>query len=459
MGNGLGKELKKEVKLMSELFLTTKDQIPDSHTLSVYRSKLQGYAGLEKALTMARDEVVDQVKKSNLRGRGGAGFPTGMKWSFMPKDPKHPDGSPKPKYLVCNADEGEPGTFKDRLLLNRYPHRLIEGMAIAAHAIGASRGWIYVRGEFCQEIVILKKALEEAYAQGFLGKNIMGKGFDFELSIYRGAGAYICGEETALLNSLEGKRGEPRLKPPFPAMVGAFGMPTCVNNVETFCSVVGILRDGPEAFAKVGTERSGGTRLFCVSGHVEKPGVYELPLNITLRDLISHCGGVKGGKKLKAVIPGGASAPMLSAEEIDVAMDFDSLMKAGTMAGSGGVIVMDETVCIVEAAARLLKFYEHESCGQCSQCREGSHWLARLFHRIETGHGDTKDLETIARLCSNMAGQTICAFADAVTGPALSSLKKFRKEFEAHIAEGCCPLKKPGQKAPHFLEHHDHVAL
>ena len=440
-------------------FLLGTTEVKNSHLLSVYRDELLGYTGLLKALEMPSQGVVDEVKKSNLRGRGGAGFPTGMKWSFMPKEAKNPDGTLKPKYLVCNADEGEPGTFKDRLLLTRFPHMLIEGMVIAGHAIQAARGWIYIRGEFYHEAQIVQRAIEEAYQAGYLGKNIGGKGFDFDLAIYRGAGAYICGEETALLNSLEGKRGEPRLKPPFPAMVGAFGMPTCVNNVETFCAVVPIVRDGFEKFAKVGTEKSGGSRLFCVSGHVEKPGVYELPLNISLRDLIEKCGGVKDGKKLKAVIPGGASAPMLSASEIDVAMDFDSLAKAGTMAGSGGVIVMDETVCIVEAAGRLLKFYEHESCGQCSQCREGSHWLARLFHRIETGGGTEKDLDTIARLCSNMAGQTICAFADAVTGPALSSLKKFRSEFEAHIKLGHCPLKGPGQKSPAFLDHHSHVAL
>jgi len=444
---------------MADKFLTEHIDTPEIHTLKNYQEKLGGYKALAKALEMSSENVLDEIKKSNLRGRGGAGFPTGLKWSFMPKDPRHPDGTPKPKYLVCNADEGEPGTFKDRLLLNKFPHMLIEGMLIGGRSFSATRGWIYVRGEFCREIEILQKAIEDAYAEGFLGKNIMGKGYDFDLAIYRGAGAYICGEETALLNSLEGKRGEPRLKPPFPAMSGAFGMPTSVNNVETFCSVVSIFRNGAEAFAKIGTERSGGTRLFCVSGHIERPGVYELPINITLRQLIDHCGGVKDGKKLKAVIPGGASAPMLTADEIDVAMDFDSLMKAGSMAGSGGVIVMDESVCMVEAAGRLLKFYEHESCGQCSQCREGSHWLARMFHRIENGGGVEKDLDTIARLCANMAGQTICAFADAVTGPALSSLKKFRSEFEAHIKLKACPLKKAGEKGPEFLEHHAHVVL
>lgn len=413
----------------------------NSHTIDAYLAQ-GGYKAIEKALTMPPEAVVDEVKKSNLRGRGGAGFPTGMKWSFMPKVILDANGNPKPKFLVCNADEGEPGTFKDRVILTYTPHMLIEGMIIAAHAIGASHGYIYVRGEFVKEIKVLEKAIREAREKKYLGKNLFGKEFSFDLTVYRGAGAYICGEETALLNSLEGKRGEPRLKPPFPAQVGAFGMPTCVNNVETFAAVPYIINEGFEKFAKMGTEKSGGTRLFCVSGHVNKPGVYELPINIKLPDLIEHCGGMRNGNRLKAVIPGGASAPMLRYDEIDVAMDYDSLAKAGTMAGSGGVIVMDETTCIVEAASILLKFYEHESCGQCSQCREGSHWLARMFHRIENGGGTNDDLDFIAKICSNMAGQTICAFADAVTGPALSSLKKFREEFEAHIHHKCCPMKQ-----------------
>lgn len=440
----------------TEKVLTKHINEPQVATLNFYKSK-GGYSALEKAFGMTPDQVVDEVKKSNLRGRGGAGFPTGMKWSFMPKDPKNADGSTKPKYLVCNADEGEPGTFKDRLIMTKTPHMMIEGMIIAGHAIGAKCGYIYIRGEFYKEARIVEKAIEEARQAGLLGKNIMGKGFDFDLFVYRGAGAYICGEETALLNSLEGKRGEPRLKPPFPAQVGAFGMPSCVNNVETFAAVPYIISEGAPKFAAMGTDRSGGTRLFCVSGHVERPGVYELPLTITLRQLIDHCGGVRGGKKLKAVIPGGASAPMLRADEIDVAMDFDSLAKAGTMAGSGGVIVMDETVCIVEATAILLKFYEHESCGQCSQCREGSHWLARMFHRIENGGGLETDLDVIANLCANMAGQTICAFADAVTGPALSSVRKFRSEFEDHIRLKCCPHKTKGDTLGHAVKGDAHV--
>lgn len=437
---------------MAEVLLTKHNGVKDSHTLAFYKS-VGGYAALDQALNMTPDAVIDEVKKSNLRGRGGAGFPTGMKWSFMPKNPVDAQGNPKPKYLVCNADEGEPGTFKDRLLLTQHPHMLIEGMVIAAHAIGASQGYIYVRGEFYREIQILKAAIKEARAAGILGKSVQGRSWKFDIEVYRGAGAYICGEETALLSSLEGRRGEPRLKPPFPAQVGAFGMPSCVNNVETFCAVPTIIKDGAAKFAAIGTERSGGTRLFCVSGHVEKPGVYELPINMNLKDLIAHCGGVRGGRSVKAVIPGGASAPMLRGDEIDVAMDFDSLAKAGTMAGSGGVIVIDDQTCIVEAAARLLKFYEHESCGQCSQCREGSHWLARMFNRIEAGQGTTEDLDKIAQICGNMAGQTICAFADAVTGPALSTIRKFRAEFEEHVRLGRCP-----SKPEHYVRPHDHHA-
>lgn len=410
--------------------LTTIAEAQDSHTLSGYQ-KAGGYQSLPKIKAMTPEALVDEVKKSNLRGRGGAGFPTGMKWSFLPNNDK-------PRYLVCNADEGEPGTFKDRFLINKLPHQLIEGMIIAAYAIKCKVAYIYIRGEFVREYKILERAIKEAYEAKLLGAEA-----GLDIYLYRGAGAYICGEETALLNSLEGKRGEPRNKPPFPAHVGAFGMPTVVNNVETFTSLPYIVNVGAEAFAKLGVERSGGTRLFSISGHVNKPGVYELPMTLTMRELIEHAGGMKDGKKLKAVIPGGASAPMLSAEDIDVKVDFDSLMKAGTMAGSGAVIVMDESVCIVEAAARLLKFYEHESCGQCSQCREGSHWLAQMFERLEHGRGNEKDFALIEDICSNMAGQTICAFSDAVTGPALSSIRKFRQEFEDHIRMGTCPHKHP----------------
>jgi len=420
---------------ITEKIFTKHIDEPNSHTLDFYL-KNEGTMALSKALDMKPEEIVEEIKKSNLRGRGGAGFPAGLKLSFMPKNPKE---TGKPNYLVCNADEGEPGTFKDRFILTNTPHMLIEGMTIAGYAIRSHVGYIYIRGEFVKEYFLLEKAIAEARKKGLLGKNILGKGYDFDLFLYRGAGAYICGEETGLLSSLEGKRGEPRPKPPFPAQVGAFGMPTCVNNVETLASIPYILREGPEKFASFGTPKAGGMRLFGVSGHIQNPGIYELPLTVTLRELIDHCGGVKDGKKLKAVIPGGASSPMLRADEIDVGMDFDSLAAKGTMAGSGAVIIMDETVCMVKAASRLLNFYEHESCGQCSQCREGSHWLASMFRRIESGGGTQKDLDEIAKICSNMAGKTICVFSDAVTGPALSSIVKFREEFEAHIHHKGCP--------------------
>ncbi|HLE09800.1 MAG: NADH oxidoreductase (quinone) subunit F [Bdellovibrionales bacterium RIFOXYD12_FULL_39_22] len=426
--------------MMGEKILTKYIAEQNCQTIDFYLAH-DGYKALRKALSITPDAVIEEVKKSNLRGRGGAGFPTGMKWSFMPKNPVDADGRPRPKYLVCNADEGEPGTFKDRLIMTKNPHALIEGMVIAAHAVGAVRGYIYIRGEFFKEARLLQRAIDDARGQGYLGKNILGSNLHFDLFVYRGAGAYICGEESALLNSLEGKRGEPRLKPPFPAQVGAFGMPTCVNNVETFAVIPYIIEHGGPKFAAMGTEKSGGLRLFCVSGQVERPGIYELSMRTTLRELIDIAGGVRNGKKLKAVIPGGASAPMLTAEEIDVPLCFDAMMKAQTMAGSGGAIVMSEDVCIVEATSILLRFYEHESCGQCSQCREGSHWLARMFARIEAGKGTHDDLITIERICANMAGQTICAFADAVTGPALSAVRKFRSEFEDHIRQRRCPQK------------------
>ncbi|MBF0361274.1 MAG: NADH-quinone oxidoreductase subunit NuoF [Oligoflexia bacterium] len=418
------------------------------------------YLSIKKVLNeMNPADVIQDVKKSNLRGRGGAGFPTGIKWSVMPVIPKEESKEKSNKeitpitlrYLVCNADEGEPGTFKDRFIIGKMPHLLIEGMLIAAYAIGARVGYIYIRGEFASEYRILKNAIEEAYQENYLGENVFSKflntnkNFSFDLHLYRGAGAYICGEETALLNSLEGKRGEPRIKPPYPAKFGAFGKSTCINNVETLATVPAIINIGAEKYAKYGTAKSGGTRLFSLSGHIQNPGVYEFPLSIKLKDLINHCGGVKDGKKLKAVIPGGGSAPILTAEEIDtldLGVDYDSLAAAGTMAGSGGIILLDETTCIVEAASVLLKFYEHESCGQCSQCREGSHWLARLFHRIEKGEAEMKELDLIEHICSNMSMQTICAFADAVVGPARSSIKKFRSEFEEHIRIKCCPFKK-----------------
>ncbi|RMG56897.1 MAG: NADH oxidoreductase (quinone) subunit F [Deltaproteobacteria bacterium] len=395
--------------------------------------KYGGYSALKKALSMSPDEIIEEVKKSNLRGRGGAGFPTGVKWSFVPKE------SEKPKYLVINADEGEPGTFKDRLIMERGPHLLIEGIVISAYAIGAHTSYIYIRGEFVKPARILEEAIGEAYEKGFLGKNILGSGFDLDVYVHRGAGAYICGEETALIESLEGKKGQPRLKPPFPAQVGVFGGPTIVNNVETIADIPYIIEHGGEKFASLGTEKNGGTRLFGVSGYVNKPGIYELPMGTNLKEIIfEHAGGMKDGRKLKAVIPGGSSTPVMTPDEIDVPADFDSLMKAGSMAGSGGIIVIPEGVCMVRVLEILENFYAHESCGQCTPCREGTEWLRKVVSRIEAGKGKEGDLELILEMCENMMGKTICPLADAAGMPAVSFVNKFRHEFEYHIREGKC---------------------
>lgn len=395
-----------------------------------------GYSALKKALSMKPDEVIAEVKKSNLRGRGGAGFPTGMKWGFIPKESK------VPKYIVCNCDESEPGTFKDRAIVTYTPHMMIEGMIIGAYAIGANKGYIYIRGEYVREAEYLEKALDEAYAAGILGKNIFGSGFSCELYVHRGAGAYICGEETALLNSLEGKRGEPRVKPPFPAIKGAFGGPTIVNNVETLANIPVILNRGGEWYAKLGKfPNSGGTRLYCVSGHVNKPGLYEFPCGaVTLRELIyEHCGGIRGNRKLKAVIPGGSSAPVLAAHEIDIPLDVEPMAKAGTMLGSAGIIVIDESWCAVKAIKRITHFYAHESCGQCTPCREGGRWMEDVLHRIEDGHGKMSDVNLLLQIADNINGKTLCALGDAAAGPVLSFVKKFREEFEEHIKGGRCP--------------------
>jgi NADH-quinone oxidoreductase subunit F len=374
--------------------------------------------------------VIEQISAANLRGLGGAGFPAGRKWSFIPKD------TDKPRYLVVNADEGEPGTFKDRYIMERDPHALLEGMIIAAFAIGSHKAYVYIRGEYFRSAKRLQRAVDEAYSEGWLGTDIQGTGFDLEVVIHRGAGAYICGEETALLTSLEGGKGFPRLKPPFPAIEGLFHCPTIVNNVETLACVPFILRKGAEHFAEIGTEKQGGTRLFCVSGHVVRPGVYEEPVSVTLRELIEKAGGVRNGNKLKAVIPGGISAKILTADEIDVAMDFDSLSAAGTMAGSGGVIVMDETTCMVQALDSAARFFADESCGQCSPCREGTGWVHRILRRIVNGQGTVKDLDELLAVAGDMEGHTICVFADAAAWPVQSYIKKFRDEFEQYITSG-----------------------
>jgi NADH-quinone oxidoreductase subunit F len=409
----------------------------DSHTLEVYRSR-GGYQAWEKAVKNLRPEqLIEEIKASGLRGRGGAGFPTGMKWSFVPKD------SPKPKYMVCNADESEPGTFKDRLLIEKDPHAIIEGTLIAAYAIQSHTAFIYIRGELAFGANVLERAVEEAMQAGYIGKNILGEGYELDVIVHRGAGAYICGEETALLSSLEGGRGWPKVKPPFPATHGLFGCPTVVNNVETLAALPWIIEHGAAAYAAMGTEKSKGTKLFSVSGHIRKPGVYELVMGYPLRKFLEEdCGGVPDGRKLKGVIPGGGSMPVLRPDELDkVNLDYESVQAAGSLLGSGGVIVMDDTTCMVRAAWNLARFFAHESCGQCSPCREGCHWMEKIFHRIEQGEGRQGDLELILNVSGNIMGNTICPFGDAAAMPAAAFIKKYREEFEEHIAQRRCPVK------------------
>jgi len=411
-----------------EKILTKNFGLKDSHTLAVYEST-GGYGSLKKLFATEPKQVIEEVKQSGLRGRGGAGFPTGMKWSFVPVD------SPKPKYLCVNADESEPGTFKDRYIMELDPHRLLEGIIICCYAIRSHVAYIYIRGEFVFPYHRLEAAVQEAYAKGYLGKNILGKGYDLDIYVHRGAGAYICGEETALMESLEGKRGMPRLKPPFPATVGLFGCPTVINNVETIAALPYILENGALAYRKYGTEKSPGTKMFSVSGHVNRPGNYEIPLGYPLKNLIlEDCGGIAGGRKLKAVIPGGSSVPVLTAEEAMAAtLDYEDLVAKGSMLGSGGVIVMDETVCMVKALTNLAHFYSHESCGQCSPCREGTGWSHKVLKKIVAGEGRTEDIDLLQRIADNMAGKTICVLADALAMPIWSYLKKFRHEFESYI--------------------------
>ena len=403
-----------------------------------------GYAQLKRILEskMTQEDVISEVKKSVLRGRGGAGFPTGLKWSFMPRS------FPGDKYVVCNTDEGEPGTFKDRDIMRYNPHSVIEGMAIAAYAMGANRGYNYVHGEVWQEYKRFEEALDEARAAGFIGQNILGSGFNFELFAHHGYGAYICGEETALLESIEGKKGQPRFKPPFPASFGLYGKPTTINNTETFASIPFILKMGGEEFLNLGKPNNGGTKLFSVSGHVNRPGNYEIPLGTPFATLLEMCGGMRGGRKLKAVIPGGSSAPVMPGEVImDCTMDYDSISKGGSMLGSGAVIVMDETVCMVKALERLSFFYYEESCGQCTPCREGTSWMYKVVHRIENGLGKPEDLDLLNSVLSNIAGRTICALGDAAAFPVQSFIKHFGKEFEYHIENKTCLVPKDVQWA------------
>ena len=407
---------------------------PDSNDISEYK-KVGGYKNLEKALGMEPGEILEEVKASGLRGRGGAGFPAFMKWNFAKADPKFP------KYLICNADEGEPGTFKDRPILEKNPHLLIEGMVISGYTLGAEFGHIYLRGEYPEAKHILDAAIEQAKKAKYLGDNILGKGVKFELSVHQGAGAYICGEETALIESIEGKKGQPRTKPPFPVNVGAWNMPTIVNNVETLSNLPYILEIGGEAYSKIGSSECPGPKLYCVSGFVENPGVYELPMGTSLKDIIfSHAGGMKKGSKLKAVIPGGISTPVLPADSIDCAMDFVAMPKAGSMLGSGAVIVMDESVCMVKVTYRALKFFEHESCGKCTPCREGTEWLRKVLERMENGMGREGDIELLSDVAGVIAGRTFCPLGDGAAGVVTGMIKHFRNEFEEHIKTKKCKL-------------------
>jgi NADH-quinone oxidoreductase subunit F len=409
--------------------------VPDGHTITIYEST-GGYRALEKALRDYRPEqIIELVKESHLRGRGGAGFPTGLKWSFVPK------GGDGPKYIVCNADESEPGTFKDRIIMERDPHQLIEGMAITAYAIGAHVAYVYVRGEYVLGIRRLEAAIAEARVKGYLGKSILGSGFDFDMHIHCGAGAYICGEETAMLDSLEGKRAQPRLKPPFPAVAGLYASPTVINNVETLACVPHIVLRGPAWFGGIGPEKSPGPKLYCLSGHVRKPGLYELPMGIPLRELVEkNAGGPPPGRKIKAVIPGGVSAPLIPESGLDIGMDFDSLAAAGSMLGSAGVIVIDDSTCVVKVATRVIEFFHHESCGKCTPCREGLDWVVKVMRRIEAGDGAPGDLDQLETLCDGILGKSFCALGDGAAMGLRAALEHFGDEFAAHIDQRRCPF-------------------
>lgn len=417
---------------MFEPVLLQRAGLPRSETIDVYLAN-GGYQALQKAFReYSPAALVDLVKASRLRGRGGAGFPAGLKWGFMPT-------GDVVKYLCINTDEGEPGTFKDRELVEKDPHQIIEGAIIAAYAVGARRAFVYIRGEFFLGVKRWIKAISDAYARGYLGKNILGSGFDLEMSVHRGAGAYICGEETAMIDSLEGKRGEPRLKPPFPAQRGYLAQPTLVHNVETLANVPHIVLRGADWFCSIGTERSTGPKVFCVSGHVYRRGVLELPLGTSLREIIyEYAGGVPGGKRIKAVIPGGASTPFLRADQVDVSMDFESLAAAGSALGTGAVVVINEDTCMVDVARRTARFFAHESCGKCTPCRMGSLRILEILEKIESGGGRPGDVARIEELCAGIAGRTFCPMGDALVAPIRSSLLNFRDEYDYHIAHGQC---------------------
>jgi NADH-quinone oxidoreductase subunit F len=407
----------------------------ESWTLRHYEG-VDGYQGLRAALRQEPDDVIAMVKESGLRGRGGAGFPTGMKWAFIPQ------GDGKPHYLVVNADESEPGTCKDIPLMMANPHVLIEGIVIASYAVRCSTAFIYVRGEVVHVLRRLQAAVDEAYAAGYLGKDVLGSGFDLDVIVHAGAGAYICGEETALLDSLEGRRGQPRLRPPFPAIAGLYASPTVVNNVESIASVPAIIRNGVEWYRSMGTEKSPGFKLFSVSGHVRRPGQYEAPLGVTFRKMLELAGGVREGHELKFWTPGGSSTPLLTAEHLDVALDFEGVAAQGSMLGTTALMVFDETTCVVRAVLRWTEFYEHESCGKCTPCREGTYWMVQVLRRLEQGHGSQDDLDTLLDTCDNILGRSFCALGDGATSPITSSIQYFRDEYIAHLEHGGCPFDR-----------------
>jgi len=419
---------------MFEPILTRNFGLPRSETIDVYLAN-GGYTALKKVLReQSPQDLIDTVTASGLRGRGGAGFPAGKKWSFMPKDPD------QVKYVCVNTDEGEPGTFKDRALVEQDPHQIIEGVVLASYAVGAHRAFVYIRGEFFLGVKRWIKAIDDAYARGFLGKDTLGSGFDLDLSVHRGAGAYICGEETALIESLEGKRGEPRKKPPYPASVGLFGQPTLVHNVETLANVPHIVNRGAKWYSSIGTTQSTGPKIFCISGHVRNRGIFELPLGVTLREIIEeHAQGMTFDKKLKAVIPGGASTPMLAADQLDTPMAFETLAEAGTMLGTGAIIVMNEDTCMVDAARRLMRFFAHESCGRCAPCRIGTQRMLDLLEKVEAGQGKAKDVEALEYTASSLRGLTFCPMGEAAANPVLSSLHLFRSEYDYHVKHKRCP--------------------
>ena len=419
---------------MPELIVTKDIDVPSINSLEVY-SRHGGYEALAKALREYQpDDLVELIKKSGLRGRGGAGFPTGMKWSFLAKNDK-------PRYLCCNCDESEPGTCKDRMLMEKIPHRLVEGVIITSYACRVNTAFIYIRGELAEAARQVERAVQEAYDAGFVGKNILNSGYSLDIIVHRGAGAYICGEESSLMESLEGRRGYPRLKPPFPAVVGLYGGPTVINNCETLSTIPAIIAGGVDWYTSFGTEKSKGTRLFSLSGHVKKPGNYELPLGTPLRTLIydkQYGDGILGDKQLKAIIPGGSSAPILAADKVDTPLDFESIAAAGSMAGSGAVIIINEDTCIVDAILRMTEFYRDESCGKCTPCREGTYWLTEILERLEHGHGKMQDIDKLADICSNISGKSFCPLGDAATGSIVSGIKLFREEFESHVKTGHC---------------------